>query len=72
MKRTPAELNPGDRIAGTYCGARFIGSVIKSRQHTENRAVTLLDIELDSPIEVFGQTRESIHIGYYQNWEVWD
>ena len=51
--QTPADFRtPGTKVAGTYMGNPFTGTVTSSRWHTMNHETTMVFVELDEAIEV--------------------
>lgn len=56
----PLELQPGDRVAGTYFGHPFTGTVESRRLSTTMMDRCLVFVELDTPIVVFDLARRGI------------
>lgn len=54
-------LMVGDAVQGTYHGVPYTGRITASRPHSINHKITLFDVALDAPIEVYGTERTSIH-----------
>lgn len=52
-------MQVGQQVMGHYFNVRFTGVVTHCRPHTMNRNL-VLHIDLDSPIEVFGDVRAAI------------
>lgn len=62
MKNTPTEFKKlGDKITGEYCNQPFSGIVTQSRANSMSFKMEYR-VELDTPLEVYGQTRHVIFI----------
>lgn len=55
-------LAVGSRLEGIYCGQKFVGTIMKNRQHTVDHRMSELRLTLDSPIIVFGDVRDWVII----------
>ena len=54
-------LTVGTRVAGSYMGSEFTGTIVRSRRHAINTKAILLTIETDEPVDVFGNFRTDVH-----------
>ena len=55
-------IETGAKVSGSYCGVAYRGIVTSQRGHTMNHNITLFDVQLESPITVFGLERNSLHV----------
>lgn len=55
----------GERVQGVYYGQPYTGTVEHARSHTMNRSYKHY-IVLDSPIVVFGATRDGIIVSIWE------
>lgn len=61
MTKTPLP-KVGDKVAGTYFGVPFAGTVTIARLHTINPAIFITHVDLDTPVTVFDSERAAICI----------
>jgi hypothetical protein len=56
------QIQNGDRVTGTYCGASYTGTVREQRPHTMNHHIQLFFVDLDAPQTILGLERDSLVI----------
>ena len=52
----------GESVTGVYCGVQFSGTLTAYCRPTPDYKRVIFDVLLDSPITVFGQTRNSVEV----------
>ena len=57
---TAYKLSKGDRVQGVYYGNRFSGIVRETRFHSCRHDLLEVKVDLDSPITVYGDPRNSV------------
>ena len=57
---TTTTITTGAKVQGSYHGVAYRGTVEQHRPHTMNANAEMFIINLDTPITVFGATRDSL------------